>query len=209
MIPVASINLPMEYKLGADMAYNMDVLKSATAPAALTAAGWCAPSNNFYELFGVDAGDGLIDLPTVQVTRGGLNVPGFIGLEDAEDALWTWTEDDQDDADGGGDATKPCLKIPCPEFEDYRLEAEGLCVTAGNLTDRAFPELTQRFVSLTVNAHLHRLSAAIINKVRATAVGVTMGGINATAAGSVLNAIDLQVADYRSQHRMSVNDPGG
>jgi hypothetical protein len=85
------------------------------------------------------------------------------------------------------------------------LVAEGLCITAGNLTDRAFPELTQRFVSLAVNAHLHRLSAAIINEITNTAVGVTMGGINATAAGSVLNAIDLQVADYRSQHRMSVN----
>jgi hypothetical protein len=204
-IPVASINLPIEHKLGADAAYNMDVIKAATAPSALTAAGWCAPSNNLYTLFGVDAGDGLIDLPTVQVTRGGLNVPSFIGLGEADDALWTWDEDDQDDADGGGEATKPCLKIPCPEFTDYRLVAEGLCITAGNLTDRAFPELTQRFVSLAVNAHLHRLSAAIINEITNTAVGVTMGGINATAAGSVLNAIDLQVADYRSQHRMSVN----
>jgi hypothetical protein len=205
MIPVASINLPIEHKLSADAAYNMDVLKAATAPQALTAAGWCAPSNNLYELFGVDAGDGLIDLPTVQVTRGGLNVPGFLGLGDADDALWTWTEDDQDDADDGGEATKPCLKIPCPEFTDYRLVAEGLCITAGNLTDRAFPELTQRFVSLAVNAHLHRLSAAIINEIANTATGVTMGGINATASGSLLNAIDLQVSDYRSQHRMSVN----
>jgi hypothetical protein len=206
-VPVASINLPMEYKLGADLAYNMDVLKAATSPQALTAAGWCAPSNNLYELFSVDAGDGLVDLPTVQVTRGGLNVPGFLGIEDGEDNLWTWTEDDQDAADEGGEEApfKPCLKIPCPEFTDYRLEAEGLCVTAGNLTDRAFPELTQRFVSLVVNAHLHRLSAAIIGDIQATAVGVTMGSINATAAGSLLNAIDLQVADYRSQHRMSVN----
>lgn len=204
-IPVASINLPNEHKLGADAAYNMDVLKAATAPSALTAAGWCAPSNNLYTLFGIDAGDGLIDLPTVQVTRGGLNVPSFIGLGEADGNLWTWDEDDQDDADGGGTATKPCLKIPCPEFTDYRLYAEGLCITAGNLTDRAFPELTQRFVSLTVNAHLHRLSAAIINEIVTTAVAVTMGSINSTAAGSVLNAIDLQVSDYRSQHRMSVN----
>jgi hypothetical protein len=206
-VPVATVDLGLTHKLGVDAAYNMEVLSAATAPSALTAAGWCAPSNNLYDLFGIDAGDGLIDLPTVQVTRGGLNVPGFIGLEDAEDALWTWTEADQDSADEGGEeaAFKPCLKIPCPEFTDYRLVAEGLCVTAGNLTDRAFPELTQRFVSLAVNAHLHRLSAAIINEIATSATGVTMGGINATAAGSVLNAIDLQVADYRSQYRMSVN----
>jgi hypothetical protein len=148
----------------------------------------------------VDAGDGLIDLPTVQVSRGGLNVPDYLGLGDAEGALWTWTEDSRDEEE-----EKQCLYIPCPDFTDYRLVAEGLCVTAGNLTDRAFPELTRRLISLAINAHLHRLSAAIINDIANSAVGVTVGAINSTAAGSTLNAIDLQVQDYRSQHRMSVN----
>ena len=201
-VPVAQISYPIapENKVGADLAHNMDVLDRVTSQSSLTAAGWCAPSTNLYDLFAVDAGDGLIDLPTVQVTRGGLNVPGFIGLGEAEDALWTWTEDSRDDED-----TKPCLYVPCPEFTDYRLLAEGLCITAGNLTDRAYPELTQRFVQLAVNAHLHRVSAAIINDIAGGATGVSMNAVNSSAAGSILNAIDLQVADYRSQFRMSVN----
>lgn len=200
MVPVASIDLGLEHKLTTDVATNLEVIERATAPSALTASGWCAPSTTLYELFGVDAGDGLIDLPTVQVTRGGLNVPSYIGIGDAEGALWTWTEDSRDDED-----TKQCLYIPCPTFTDYRLVAEGLCITAGNLTDRAFPELTRRFISVAINAHLHRLSAAIINEISTSAVNVTVGSVNSTAAGSILNAIDLQVADYRSQHRMSVN----
>lgn len=200
-VPVASITLPIEHKMTADLAHNLDVLEQATNPAALTAAGWCAPSQNLYDLFSIDSGDGLIDLPTVQITRGGLNVPAFLGIGDADGALWTWTEDDQDTPE----STKPCLYIPCPDFNDYRLVAEGLCITAGNLTDRAFPELTRRFVSLAVNAHLHRLSAAIINEISGTATGVTMSAINSSAAGSLLHAIDVQVADYRSQYRMSVN----
>lgn len=198
-VPVASINLPLEHKVGADMSYNMDVINKATAPESLTAAGWCAPSQNLYTLFSVDAGDGLIDLPTVQVTRGGLNVPGFFDIGEASDALWTWTEDDP-----GTEATKPCLMIPCPEFTDYRLVAEGLCLTNGNLTDRAFPELTTRFVELAINAHLHRLSAAIINDIVGGATAVTMGAVDTSAAGSILHAVDVQVADYRSQYRMAV-----
>ena len=208
-VPVASIALPIpaENRLGADMAYNLDVIQRVTSPSALTAAGWCAPSQNLYDLFAIDAGDGLIDLPTVQITRGGLNVPSFIGYGDAADALWTWTEDDNDDAHDPEVAEPPskqCLYIPCPSFEDYRLIAEGLCLTAGNLTDRAFPELTSRFVQLAINSHLHRLSAAIINSIAGSATGVTMGAVPTSAAGSILNAIDLQVEDYRSQYRMAV-----
>lgn len=203
-VPVASINLPISHRVGADMAQNLDVIAEATAPSALTAAGWCAPSQSLYTLFGIDAGDGLLDLPTVQVTRGGLNVPNFIGFEDAVEngGLWTWTEADQD----GVTASKPCVYIPCPDFTDYRLEAEGICVTNGNLTDRAFPELTQRYVQLVVNAHLHRMSAAMLNKIALSATNVTVNAITETSsAGRVLSAIDLQVADYRSKYRMSVN----
>ncbi len=202
-LSVASIDLGLEHKLGADMAYNLDVLDQVTAPESLTAAGWCAPSNNLYSLFGLEGNDGLVDLPTVQVTRGGLNVPSFISIGDAidEGGLWTWTEDDQDD----DEAEKPCVKIPCPEFTDYRLVAEGICVTAGNLTDRAFPELTQRYVGLVLSAHLHRVSAAIINDIDGSAAAVTMNAVDSSAAGSVLHAIDVQVEDYKSQYRMSVN----
>lgn len=201
-VPVATINIPNENKLGADLSYNIDVLDRVTDPAqSLTAAGWCAPSNNLYTMFGIESGDGLIDLPTVQITRGGINVPNFIGITAADSALWNWTEADQDDPE----ATKPCLYIPCPSFTDYRLAAEGLCLTNGNLTDRAFPELTARFVGLTINAHLHRLSGVITQEIVDSATAVTMDAVASSAGGSILNAIDVQVADYRSQYRMAVN----
>jgi hypothetical protein len=207
MVPVASINLPIEHKLGADLAYNMDVLDRATAPEALTAAGWCAPSQNLYTMFGIDAADGLIDLPTVQVTRGGLNVPNFLGIDydlgTAEiEGTWEWTEADQNDSE----ATKPCVYIPCPDFTDYRLIAEGICVTNGNLTDRAFPELTRRYVDALVNAHLHRVSAQIIDKIVLSAELINMTPVTQTSsAGRLLGAVDLSVASYRSKYRMGVN----
>jgi hypothetical protein len=133
-----------------------------------------------------------------------LNVPNFIGFEDAvtNGGLWDWTEADQN----SGEASKPCVYIPCPDFTDYRLIAEGICVTNGNLTDRAFPELTQRYVELVINAHLHRVSQQIVNTINGTATGVSVTPLSATSsAGRLLSAIDLQVADYRSKYRMSVN----
>lgn len=204
MVPVASINVPITHKLGADLAYNMDVIDQVTAPQSLTAAGWCAPSNNLYTLFGIDAAEGLLDLPTVQVTRGGLNVPNFLGFQDATEngGLWTWTEYDQDNA-----GTKPCVYIPCPDFTDYRLEAEGICVTNGNLTDRAFPELTQRYVQLVVNTHLHRMSAAMINKIVNASDSIFVGqpGAPVTASAQLFYAIDAVASGMRAQYRMSVN----
>ena len=203
-VSVASINVPLEHKLGDgfSVAENIDTIERMTAPSALTAAGWCAPSNNMYELFGIEGTDGIIDLPTAQITRGGVNIPGFISFGDAvdADALWTWSEDSPESSE-----TKVCAYIPCPTFQDYRLVAEGLCLTNGNLTDRAFPELTQRFISVVYSAHIHRVGTAVVNKIVATAVPVTMDVIASTsAAGRLLHAVDVQVADYRSQYRMPV-----
>lgn len=202
-VSVASINIPLEHKLGADQAQNIDTIAKMTAPESLTAAGWCAPSNNMYEMFGIEGTDGIIDLPTAQITRGGLNVPSFISFADAvnADALWTWTHDSPESTQ-----VKPCAYVPCPTFVDYQLEAEGLCITHGNLTDRAFPELTKRFIAVVFSAHIHRVATAVVNKIVATATAVAMSAVtNVSAAGRVLHAIDVQVEDFRSQYRMPVN----
>ena len=245
-------------------------LAGKNAEALLASGGFCAPAETIYDFFSVESRDGLIDLPTIGVTRGSIQWPQYIGLDAAAGALWTWTE--ANDAGGeqavtdidiaGGTATatvtghgystgqsvnisgtgvanldgtcvitvtdantftftttaadslnntgvaqviKQCLQVSCPGFDTVTLEAEGLCVTVGNLTDRAYPELTRRIVDLAVTAHLHRLSNAKLAKVLATATTVTVPTAPSDAAGDILHAIDLQVADYRSEHLMSDN----
>ena len=174
-------------------------LKGSDAAALVASGGWCAPSETMYEQFGVESRDGLLDLPTVGVSRGGLQVPSYFGLDDVAGALWTWTE--TTDITPGA-TTKDCLQIPCPTWTDYRLEAEGLCLSAGNFMDRAIPELVARTIDLTMTAHLHRMSNASVAKIIATADAVTVATAPSDAAGDILNAIDLQVADYRSEHLM-------
>lgn len=103
------------------------------------------------------------------------------------------------------ESTKGCLKIGCPGFTEYTLEAEGYCVTHGNLSSRAWPELQRRFIALVVAAHLHRLSAAKVAKIQADAADVTIPDSTSDTFGNILNAALITAADIRSQFRMSEN----
>lgn len=57
------------------------------------AGGWCVPSQNMYDLLELDGATGLLQLPTVGVERGGINVPSYIEIDAADGALWSWSED--------------------------------------------------------------------------------------------------------------------
>lgn len=111
--------------------------------------------------------------------------------------------------DGTGSAIrqKGCYRIPCPEWIDYRLAAYGLCLAHGNLSDRAFPELTRRYVSLVLNAHLHRNSALQIASVISATHSdpVTVTAVGSDSYGELMSALELQIEDYRSEHKISRN----
>ncbi len=99
-VPIARFDVPVEHDITKGMSNEAiaDLLDSITAPQSLVAAGgWCVPSENLYDLFALDGQSGLLDLPTVGVSRGGLNVPSYIGIDAADGALWDWSED-QDEA---------------------------------------------------------------------------------------------------------------
>lgn len=102
---------------------------------------------------------------------------------------------------GAVTASKGCMRIPCPTWTDYRLEAEGLCVSHGNLTDRAFPELTRTFLDTVMMAHEHRMSAAKIAKINTDAAVVAPPTATGDAPADVLEAIVVRAASMRSHFR--------
>ncbi|QHB37016.1 major capsid hexamer protein [Microbacterium phage Matzah] len=180
---------------------------------ALTAAGWCAPSENFYDLCYNESRDGLLSLPEVQVTRGGMNVPvnptfaelySQIGFhfteEDAEAGRWA-PGANPGDPNVVGD--KPCYEIECPEWQDYRLEGDGLCITADLLGVRGYPEMLARVTNGALVAHDHKISAGRIARIIAgsTAINMTTDTVGATAP--LLAAIEVQVEHYRYAQRLS------
>jgi hypothetical protein len=180
---------------------------------ALTAAGWCAPSENFYDLCYNESRDGLLSLPEVQVTRGGMNVPvnptfaelysqiGFHFTE--EDAIAGRWAPGANPGDPNVVGTKPCYEIECPEWQDYRLEGDGLCITADLLGVRGYPEMLARVTNGALVAHDHKISAGRIARIIAgsTAINMTTDTVGATAP--LLAAIEVQVEHYRYAQRLS------
>ncbi|MET0578224.1 MAG: major capsid protein, partial [Ilumatobacteraceae bacterium] len=209
--PVARISVPHTHVLGTDPMENVNIIEDLVgqpeAGALVASGGWCAPSVPIFELFDIGPDvDNIFDLPGLGTkVRSGVMIPSFYGIGDVTGALWTWTEQDDIDAATDGVTVKPCMKIPCPTFTECVMEAEGLCVTHGNLSDRAWPELTRQFLSIVMGAHQRRISAAKIAKVLADTSTVTPNAsmLVSDAAGDLLNVIALAAADMRSQYRVS------
>lgn len=202
--PIATIQRPFhpEYDLedSTGDARAWEKMADGTASTALTAAGgWCAPSQILYDLFEVECvNDSLFRLPTFRVTRGGIRYPVFEPHDETFDPGFVWTEDD-DIAATAGTPTKPCIRITCPEFTECRLDAVGLCITAGNLMDRAYPENVRWFVNRAVRAFERVDSIRVLNAVIADSVAVTLPA-SFGAASALISALLLQAADYRQFH---------
>lgn len=179
--------------------------------------GWCAPSEIRYDFFNVACEDGLLDLPTFGVSRGGIRFPVSPSLADAGLALsnitnatqpWLWTETD-DIATVTGSPNKPCIRVPCPDFDERRLECYGICLTAGNLTDDAYPETTQNFLRLLMSAHAHATNARYIATMVSLSTAPVTGGafaVGGPAFNAIVSGIALAATDYRARYVMCEDD---
>lgn len=168
--------------------------------------GWCAPSETVYDLFELESRDGLFSHPEVNISRGGIRFtpgPDFASIFAATGFTYTEAEDIAGDYDGEGGGSKPCFKVDCPDFEDVRLDLAGVCITAGLLQSRGYPEVIARTIRGALIAHAHRLSALKINEVVAGSTAISMPADQVGAIAPILTAIELQVEHYRNVHRLS------
>ena len=178
----------------------------------VAAGGWCAPSETVYDLLEDESRDGLISLPEINVTRGGIKFtkgPKFADLYAAPS--FNFTEEDAKagkylpDTAGSGNkvGAKPVYQVPCTDFEEVRLSAAGMHIQAGLLQQRGYPELVARTIRGALVAHEHKMSELVIAAMEAqsTAVSLDTGQIGALAP--VLTAIELQVEHYRYAQRLS------
>ena len=173
--------------------------------------GWCAPSETVYDLFELETADGLISVPEFQVIRGGIRWtpgPDFSTLFANTGFTFTEAQDIAGEYEPNPpgphvEGDKPCFKVDCPEFEEERLQVTGLCITAGILQNRAYPEVTARTIRGALVGHQHRLAAQTIQAMRAESDAVAMVANQAGATAPLLGAIEKQATHYRYVHRMS------
>ena len=174
----------------------------------VASAGWCSPSEVLYELAEeAETTDGLFSLPEVQVTRGGLRHtlgPDFQSIYTEPAISWNYTETEveEGDYDGYGGGSKPCYFVPCPEFVDDRLDVAGVCIRAGLLQNVAYPETIERLVRGSLVTHEFKQARRKLERIidGSTAVAMPANPMGATAP--ILDAIELQVEDYKQRHRI-------
>ncbi|MGW5147545.1 major capsid protein [Rhodococcus koreensis] len=175
--------------------------------------GWCAPSEKIYTFCDVPAVADVISLPEFNSgsNRPGLQwplEPDFTDLYATLPFRYTEAELQAVDVNGDPTVTKPCVEIPCPGFDEIRPEAIGLCVTAGILQKRGWPELIQKFMAETMLAHQHKLSAWTILDMIADSTPVTFtDAFGFAAAGASLNALDLAATNIRILERLPRTAP--
>lgn len=179
----------------------------------VAAGGWCAPSETVYDLIEDESRDGLISLPEINVTRGGIKFtkgPKFADLYAAPSFNFT-----EEEAKAGKYAptsatdptnkvgAKPVYNVPCTEFEEVRLSAAGIHVQANLLQQRGYPELVARTIRGALVAHEHKMSERIIASMERQSTAVSMDSGQIGAAAPILTAIELQVEHYRYAQRLS------
>lgn len=174
--------------------------------------GWCAPSETLYDLLELETRDGMFSLPEVGINRGGIRFTRGPSFGDIFSQIngFSFTEEEDIDgkyqpgADGNVVGPKPCYHVECTDFEDVRLGVDGLCITAGLLMSKGYPELIARTVRGALVAHEHRMNARLIQAVVADSTPVNMGTQVGTVA-PLLDSIEKQVLHYRATHRLGLN----
>jgi hypothetical protein len=184
----------------------------------LTAAGtgWCAPSEVLYDLCELESSDGLLDIPEINVSRGGIKYttgPDFSSIYSGA-GYFHYTE-----AQIISGVTKPTMSVPCPSFTDTRLEADGLAIQTDLLQLRGYPELIARFVRGAMVAHTHKINQFMINALVTGSTALSLPsnvashtpGLGTTwysdhsVVSTLLGALDMAIQDYKYRQRMQLN----
>jgi hypothetical protein len=190
---------------------------AAGAPNALTAAGtgWCAPSEVIYDLCELESADGMLDIPEINVSRGGIKFttgPDFSSIYSGS-GYFHYTE-----SQIIAGVTKPVMSVACPSFTDVRLDADGLAIQTDLLQLRGYPELIARFVRGAMIAHSHKINQFVINSLVTGSTAMPLpSGVTAHTPGAgttwatdhsvvstLLTAIDMAIMDYKYRQRMAL-----
>lgn len=184
---------------------QVDAGRSLTA-----AAGWCAPSEILYDLCSLSTLDGMLDIPTLQASRGGFQIPEDGGPNFA--TIYDLIGDEGDvilteyDVENG--AEKVCVEVPCPDFVDVRLDVAYLCLTGNLLQQRGYPEAVTQFSQEAITALAHKVNESMIARLVAGSTApatIAEPASSDDAASNVLAAVELAIMDMRYRNRMSLN----
>jgi hypothetical protein len=164
----------------------------------VAAGGWGAPSETLMDFCGGETTEGLISVPEVTITRGGVQYtkgPSFDDVMAATEGFWDMTEAVAE----AGVEEKTSLRPELPDFVEKRLDAVGVMIEAGLLLRKGWPEVIERYTELALVAHQYKLHAKTIAQISA------FTGAPINVPGGFGNALDvlhiLDVVAYGERQR--------
>lgn len=167
--------------------------------------GWCAPSETLYELAPLlaDPGAGLIDVPEIQVKRGGIRTtegPSYASIWGGNAGL-VRTEA-QESLPPNDYVDKVLYRPTCPDFTETRADVVYSGIVVGFLQNDAYPETVRHAISGVTAVHAHRINKLTIDRLVAASTAVNLSAVvGPSATGSLLNGLGLQIVDYRYRYR--------
>lgn len=189
--------------------HNIDNGASLTA-----AAGWCAPSENDYDLCRLwGAGIGILDLPTVTVRRGGLNYtdePTFQTIY-ANAVAVNGGINFLTEAQVIAETIKTCSEIPCPEFTNRRLDVLALCIRVSFLQAAGYPELVNLWTDGLLASEEQEMNRLILLDILTAAGAATTvtgpdPGLEDSFTAGLLQAVGVAAEDIRYEKMMPFTD---
>jgi hypothetical protein len=204
---VASFKLEFPKELTIDRGSDdMEVMAEAAREARLpggslvAAGGWCAPSETIYDLCAGETTDGIVSIPEVNVARGGIRYTRGPDFSD----IYTNAGFCQTEAQAIAGTTKPCIEVPCPPFVEVRLDACGICIKAPILTNAAYPELVQRYISGSMIAHQHKMNNKVLTAITSGSTAKTATGLGAVSTDT-FEALTIYGNQTRQKYRLGIN----
>lgn len=173
--------------------------------APITAAMWCAPAEVIYDYpVTAEADRPFRDaLPSAQLTRGKVQVPGAIKLSDVDIAgtdaavsVWTTTQ-----ADAGTD--KPVALLPCPSFTTYQTHAVTKRYRFTNMDEMAYGEHIANYDALVDAAHARMAEGKLLDLVKAAVDNSVTEAASFGASRDLIEAIKRAAAQIHSRQRSS------
>jgi hypothetical protein len=195
---VASAAAPERVLFGNDVEGNLAKIEAVTRPSAITAAGWCAPLESRYDIFGLGVAsrpvrDALVGF---QASRGGIRFTEAPTLGGFSNAMGVWD----------GSTAKPCLSVGCGNEKTALAEAITLCLEFGNMASRAYPELVSRNNELALVQFARFADDHLLALLKQQSTAITATKKWGTAR-DVLVAMGKAAAAFRYKHRLDRTFP--
>jgi hypothetical protein len=172
----------------------------------VAAGGWCAPAEQRFDICTLAELDGILDVPTIGMPRGSLSYFRQLDYSTVATAIaageFTFTNA-QLVVDPP--VVKPCFEIPCASPVNATLSVVGLCLRAGLLQNKAFPELIEAWMRLALIAFAHYRNARNIAQIVAGSGTAIVTPVSFGAISQVYEAVALQATVYRAQNGMAMD----